>query len=328
MTSLIRATNVSKSFSNKEVVKDISFEVNRGEVVALLGPNGAGKSTTLRMLAGYLDADRGAVSILNVPMSRRSIRAKRFIGYLPESAPAYRENTVSEFLRFIARVRGMSGAEAERAVSRVIEMCFLHSVRRQLIETLSKGYQHRICLAQSLLSDPPVILFDEPTDGLDPNQKHELREMIRNMASEKAIILSTHILEEVEAFGNRVLVMSEGKIVADASPSSLRESSVKARRIHMVLGGLGKVDQDHWKSVFQFQVIRLEPTASGLSVDAQVKHLSEVGKALDALARCAIDSGARIVSLDCERGDMNEVFRRLTGHADHAHEPKRQDSRG
>ncbi|MEO0448383.1 MAG: ATP-binding cassette domain-containing protein, partial [Verrucomicrobiota bacterium] len=196
---MIEVKNLSKHFGPKVAVDGVSFAVEKGEVLGFLGPNGAGKSTTMRMITGYLPITAGSVSVAGVDITADEIAAKRQIGYLPESAPLYNDMSVSDFLGYTAEIRGMLGSEKEKAIDRVVELCFLQGVRRQSIDTLSKGYRHRTCLAQSLIHDPDVLILDEPTDGLDPNQKHEVRGLIRRMGEEKAIIFSTHILEEVEA---------------------------------------------------------------------------------------------------------------------------------
>lgn len=220
---MIEVKNLTKQFGHKTAVDDLSFSVEKGEVLGFLGPNGAGKSTTMRIITGFLPATRGAVEICGISVKDRPEDAKRRIGYLPESAPLYDDMTVTGFLKFCANIRGFKGAERKKAVDRVIETCFLQTVARQSIDTLSKGYRHRTCLAQALLHDPEVLVLDEPTDGLDPNQKHEVRNLISELGKEKTIIFSTHILEEVDASCTRAMIIDQGKIVAEGSPESLRK---------------------------------------------------------------------------------------------------------
>jgi ABC-2 type transport system ATP-binding protein len=219
---MIEVNNLTKQFGHKTAVDDLSFSVEKGEVLGFLGPNGAGKSTTMRIITGFLPATHGDVKICGIPVADQPEDAKRKIGYLPESAPLYADMTVVSFLRFCASIRGFTGLARKEAVDRVIETCFLQTVVHQSIDTLSKGYRHRTCLAQSLLHDPEVLVLDEPTDGLDPNQKHEVRKLIRELGKEKTIVFSTHILEEVDASCTRAMIIDQGKIVAEGSPESLR----------------------------------------------------------------------------------------------------------
>ena len=218
---MIEVTGLTKRFGPKAAVDDLSFSVKKGEVIGFLGPNGAGKSTTMRMVTGFLPVTAGEISICDISMIKNPEEAKRKIGYLPESAPLYNDMSVQGFLKFCASMRGLAGSTRREAVARSIETCFLESVYRQSIGTLSKGYRHRTCLAQSLLHDPEVLVLDEPTDGLDPNQKLEVRKLIKNLGKEKAILFSTHILEEVTAACTRAVIVDQGIIVADGTPKEL-----------------------------------------------------------------------------------------------------------
>ncbi len=234
---MIQADGLTKCFGNKRAVDGISFSVARGEVLGFLGPNGAGKSTTMRMITGFLPPSAGRVTVGGFDLMEKPIPAKRLIGYLPENAPAYTDMTVWGFLNFAAEIRGLRGAAKTKAVNRVVEMCFLESVRHQSIETLSKGYRHRTCFAQSIIHDPDVLVLDEPTDGLDPNQKHEVRGLIRRMGATKAIIFSTHILEEVDAVCTRAIIIDRGKIVANGTPAELRQKSETAGAVTLRVQG-------------------------------------------------------------------------------------------
>lgn len=218
---MIEVSGLTKHFGSKVAVDDLSFSVNKGEVLGFLGPNGAGKSTTMRMVTGFLPVTEGKIEICGISMTGRPKAAKRKIGYLPESAPLYNDMTVQGFLKFCASMRGLGGTSRREAVEKSIETCFLENVARQSIGTLSKGYRHRTCLAQSLLHDPEVLVLDEPTDGLDPNQKLEVRKLIKNLGKEKAILFSTHILEEVTAACTRAVIVDQGTIVADGTPEQL-----------------------------------------------------------------------------------------------------------
>jgi ABC-2 type transport system ATP-binding protein len=220
---MIEVKGLVKTFGSKRAVAGVSFRVNRGDVLGFLGPNGAGKSTTMKMLTGFLRPDAGTATVEGVDVTQDPVSVKTRLGYLPESAPAYPEMTVEEFLGFIAEVRGFrTAAERNEKIDRAITLTHLTSVRKQSIETLSKGYKQRVGFAQALLHDPSVLVLDEPTDGLDPNQKTEVRALIKSMAATKAVILSTHILEEVEAICTRVIIISQGRIVADETPAQLR----------------------------------------------------------------------------------------------------------
>ena len=227
---MIEVKGLIKTYGSKRAVDGVTFSVKRGDILGFLGPNGAGKSTTMKMITGFLRPDAGTATVDGIDVASDPVSVKRKLGYLPESAPAYPEMTVEEFLGFIAEVRGFRSAEARRAhVDRAINLTHLQPVRRQAIETLSKGFKQRVGFAQALLHDPPALVLDEPTDGLDPNQKNEVRSLIKNMAVEKAVILSTHILEEVEAICTRVIIISRGKVVADETPAKLQARQPGAR---------------------------------------------------------------------------------------------------
>jgi ABC-2 type transport system ATP-binding protein len=221
LTALIEIERLTKRFGAFTAVDDVSFTVSRGEVLGFLGPNGAGKSTTMRMLAGFMTPTAGTARICGEDVVDRPVAAKRHLGFLPEGAPTYPEMTVSGFLGFCGRARGFRGAELSDRVARAMGLTQLDGVRLQPVETLSKGFKRRVGLAAALLHDPPVLVLDEPTDGLDPNQKHEVRNLIRAMAAEKAIVISTHILEEVSAVCTRAIVIARGRVVADATPAEL-----------------------------------------------------------------------------------------------------------
>ncbi|TAJ91843.1 MAG: ATP-binding cassette domain-containing protein [Gammaproteobacteria bacterium] len=221
----IAVASLDKHYGPIHAVRKISFTVNHGEVLGFLGPNGAGKSTTMKMIAGFLSPDGGTVTVNGHDVVEDPVGVKASIGYLPEGAPAYGEMTVQRFLQFIAEIRGFKSQARDVRIAEIIRTINLESVRDQTIETLSKGYRRRVGLAQALLHDPDVLIMDEPTDGLDPNQKHEVRTLIRNMASDKAIIISTHILEEVDAVCTRAIIIAAGEILFDGTPEELRARS-------------------------------------------------------------------------------------------------------
>lgn len=227
---MIEVRNLVKNYGPKCAVNGVSFQVRRGDILGFLGPNGAGKSTTMKMITGFLRPSAGTALVDGHDVTREPVAVKRKVGYLPESAPAYGEMTVEEFLAFIAECRGYRDREAQaQQVNRAVALTHLEPVRRQSIETLSKGYKQRVGFAQALLHDPPVLVLDEPTDGLDPNQKNEVRALIKSMAAAKAVILSTHILEEVEAICTRVIIISQGRVVVDETPAAFQARQPGAR---------------------------------------------------------------------------------------------------
>ncbi|MCZ6565600.1 MAG: ABC transporter ATP-binding protein [Gammaproteobacteria bacterium] len=220
---MIKIEHLSKNFGHLVAVEDISFSVGSGEVLGFLGPNGAGKSTTMKMITGFLAPSSGEIEVCGFNVSEHPIDAKKRIGYLPEGAPSYPEMTPLQFLDFIAEIRGLSGQKKIERKKEVIELLHLDKVLHQSIETLSKGFKRRVGLAQAILHDPEILILDEPMDGLDPNQKHEVKELIKSIAPEKVIVISTHILEEVEAICTRAIIIADGKILVDDTPGGLRD---------------------------------------------------------------------------------------------------------
>ena len=226
---LIEIRGLTKRFGSFTAVDNVTFDVARGEVLGFLGPNGAGKSTTMRMLAGFMTPSAGTARICGHDVQTDSVAARKILGFLPEGAPTYPEMTVIGFLNFVAAIRGYGGGEKSDRVMHAIGLTSLQGVRLQPVETLSKGFKRRVGLAQALLHDPPVLVLDEPTDGLDPNQKHEVRTLIARMAAEKAIVISTHILEEVGAVCSRAIVIAHGRVVADETPAALAQRHPSGR---------------------------------------------------------------------------------------------------
>ena len=222
---MIEICNLTKKFGRFTAIDNLSFTVTEGEVLGFLGPNGAGKSTTMKVITGFLSASAGTVIVDGYDISKNPIEVKSLIGYLPEGAPCYGDMTTEAFLKFIARIRGYRGEEIVKRVQHVVDQVELQSVRLQTIETLSKGFRRRVGLAQAIMHDPKVLILDEPTDGLDPNQKHHVRALIKNLARDKIVIISTHILEEVTAVCSRAIIIAEGRIVADGTPAELESRS-------------------------------------------------------------------------------------------------------
>lgn len=227
--TLIEVKSLDKNFGAIHAVKNLSFSVRKGEVLGFLGPNGAGKSTTMKMITGFLEPTAGTVSVCGYDILEEPIQVKEKIGYLPEGAPSYGEMTVKNFLDFIADIRVMKGKEKENRVDEIIKKINLESVRNQTIDTLSKGFKRRVGVAQALMHDPEVLIMDEPTDGLDPNQKHEVRTLIKEMAEHKAIVISTHILEEVDAICTRAIIIASGELLFDGTPEELLAKSDSGR---------------------------------------------------------------------------------------------------
>jgi ABC-2 type transport system ATP-binding protein len=222
---MIEVKNLSKNFGTKKAVNNISFNVSKGEILGFLGPNGAGKSTSMRIITGFILPSDGAAIIGGADIVKNRLKAQAKIGYLPENAPVYPDMTVKGYLLFCAEIRGFKGHIKNKKVNEVIEKCFLEEVKNQSIYTLSKGFKQRVCFAQSIIHDPEYLILDEPTDGLDPNQKHEVRNMIKQMSANKAIILSTHILEEADSICTRAIIIANGKIAADDTPNNLKARS-------------------------------------------------------------------------------------------------------
>ena len=311
---MIKVDNLKKSFGAKRAVDGISFTVERGEVLGFLGPNGAGKSTTMRMVTGFIPPSEGKVSVGGFDMSEQPLPAKRLIGYLPENAPSYNDMTVHGFLSFAAEIRGMRGDAKKKAVHRVVEMCFLESVIHQSVDTLSKGYRHRTCFAQSIIHDPDVLVLDEPTDGLDPNQKHEVRSLIRRMGEKKAIIFSTHILEEVDAVCSRAIIIDRGRIVANGTPAELRMQSELAGAVTLKASGVtAEQAQEKLRSasgVKNVSIVQKLPDLAWLRVYPNNKDNRAVF-ARD-LATVASSQGWKVEELHTEEGRLDEVFRNIT----------------
>lgn len=307
---MIKVEDLKKMFGTKRAVDGISFSVARGEVLGFLGPNGAGKSTTMRMITGFIPPTSGKVSVGGHDVVEAPIAAKRLIGYLPENAPAYTDMTVHGFLGFAAEIRGLRGDAKKAAVNRAVEMCFLQSVLHQSVETLSKGYRHRTCFAQSIIHDPEVLVLDEPTDGLDPNQKHEIRTLIRRMGEKKAIIFSTHILEEVDAVCSRAIIIDRGRIVANGTPRELRGKSEWAGAVSLRVSGMAaNAVKDKLGQIRSAK--RVTATEDNSRILATVfPRTAGDGD----LAREVIEAtkGWAVEELHTEEGRLDEVFRSIT----------------
>ena len=311
MTALIEAEGLAKSFGKLRAVDGITLDVARGEVLGFLGPNGAGKSTTMRLITGFLEPDAGRARIAGFDVQDHPKDARKRLGYLPEGAPLYAEMTPKGLLRFVAELRGLRGDAIARAVGQAVERTGLGPVFEQTIETLSKGYKRRVGIAQAILNDPEVLIMDEPTDGLDPNQKHQVRQLITEMAKEKAIIVSTHILEEVEAVCTRAVVINKGRIVADGTAEDLM------RRVPY-----------HGAVALRVATDKVEALKAALATVAGVGNVETVSASDGHLVLRAIPkNGAGIVTdvasairqkslvveeIFVERGKLDDVFRQIT----------------
>ena len=311
---MIKVKNLTKAFGPKLAVNNVSFTVERGEVLGFLGPNGAGKSTSMRMITGFIPPTSGAVSIGGFDIVDNPIRAKRLIGYLPENAPAYSDMTVHGFLGFAAELRGLRGEAKTKAIHRAVEMCFLESVQHQSIDTLSKGFRHRTCFAQSIIHDPDVLILDEPTDGLDPNQKHEVRTLIKRMGERKAIVFSTHILEEVESTCTRAIIIDRGQIVANGAPAELKQRSDVAGAVLLRVVGVPTLTVTQrlalLPTVRKSTVLRDETAGGAIRIFPQPNcHNGDLARSV---SEVILKEGWRIEELHTEEGRLDEVFRSIT----------------
>jgi ABC-2 type transport system ATP-binding protein len=309
MDAMIDVRQLHRRFGPILAVDGVTFQVPRGEVLGFLGPNGAGKSTTMKMITGFLAPTSGTAIVCGHDIVADPIAAKRTIGYLPEGAPCYPDMTAASFLRFIARIRGFDGADARRVIELAIERTALHSVLAQPIETLSKGYKRRVGLAQALLHDPPVLILDEPTDGLDPNQKHEVRALINALAPEKAIIISTHLLEEVDAVCSRAIIIAQGRIVADGTPVELEARSRHHNAVRLVLARDDGIDA-------AAALMRLPGVASVEAFDDDGPGLMifpKNGRPIVAEVSDLVRTAQwPLQALTLERGRLDDVFRAMT----------------
>lgn len=317
--AMIVIDGLTKRFGPFTAVDHISFTVTRGEVLGFLGPNGAGKSTTMKMVTGFLSPSEGSVRVCGHDVVSDTLAAQRTIGYLPEGAPAYGDMTTRSFLKFISRIRRLSGSAADEAIAKAVAATELQGVLDQPIDTLSKGFRRRVGLAQAILHNPPVLIMDEPTDGLDPNQKYEVRKLIQRMAADKAIIISTHILEEVDAICSRALIIDRGRVVADGTPAELISRSRYHNAVTLTVGGQLTVNAAEMLKALP-GVVSMEVIPRGAETvftlftargTASESVTTEVGL-IDAVARVAREQNWSVRALYGEPGRLDEVFRALT----------------
>jgi ABC-2 type transport system ATP-binding protein len=306
---MITIKNLSKRYGDKLAVDDLTFSVAPGEVLGFLGANGAGKSTTMRMIAGFISPTAGQVSVCGHDIEKAPVEAKSCMGYLPEGAPSYGEMTVSEFLDFVADIRGLAGERRRERRSVVIDRLGLAPVIDQVVETLSKGFRRRVGLAQALIHDPQVLILDEPTDGLDPNQKHEVRRLINELSKDKLVIVSTHILEEVHEVCTRAIIIANGRIVADETPTALEARS----RYHHAVSLRFEKDAELAAALRE---IPLLPEVAAVESDARERRLTALPKpkanVLAAVSALIDKHDWDVPELHLESGRLDEVFRALT----------------
>ena len=306
---MIKAEALTKHYGSLTAVDGISFKVQPGEVLGFLGPNGAGKTTTMRMFAGFVEPTSGFAEICGFSVEQHPTEAKRCIGYLPEGAPSYGEMTPRSFLDFIASIREIPMHKRRERMIDVVDRLNLGPVLDQSIETLSKGFKRRVGIAQAIIHDPPVLILDEPTDGLDPNQKHEVRELIQSMAADKIIVISTHILEEVDAVCNRAIIISDGRIVANETPDSLTKRSRFHNAVTLKLDRPSNVDEIA-------EELRKLPDVDHVEVNGDTRSLTAFPKPgeslLTQISDLADTKNWPLEQLHLESGRLDEVFRTIT----------------
>ena len=311
---MIDVLNLTKDFGDFRAVNNVSFSVERGQVLGFLGPNGAGKSTSMKMITGYLRPTSGTALINGIDICLEPLRAQQSMGYLPEGAPAWPDMTPRQFLDFVTRIRGLDKAAARNAARRAIDMTELHGVLDQPIDTLSKGFRRRVGLAQAIVHDPDILIMDEPTDGLDPNQKHQVRAAIREMARTKAIIISTHILEEVDAICTRAMIIDRGRVIVEGTPSALAARSAYNGAVVVTAGSdeaaplVAKLET--------LENVKVEREARGAETIFRILSADGSGEnptALFARVQALVDGQSdAIIGLALEAGRLDDVFRDLT----------------
>jgi len=305
-TSMIETRELCKYYGDLKAVDGISFKVEPGEVLGFLGPNGAGKSTTMKMIAGFLTPTGGSASVCGYDVQTQAIEAKRVLGYLPEGAPSYGEMTVAGFLDFIADIRGLQGELRRRRIDDAVGRLSLAGVMAQTIDTLSKGFRRRVGLAQAILHDPKVLVLDEPTDGLDPNQKHEVRALIQTMSRDKTIIVSTHILEEVHAVCSRAIIIAGGKVLADDTPQKLEARSRYHQAVTLSTDN-PKAAQELLARISDVAAVEVDPQ------DGRVTAFPRTGKAIfNAVTEALKQGNCSFSEIALEQGRLDEVFRQIT----------------
>ena len=308
---LINATNLKKSFDKFIAVDNINLKVDRGEVVGFLGPNGAGKSTTMKMLTGFLEPDDGEIFINGINLKSNPLKAKEYIGYLPEGAPSYSDMIVSDFLSFIGKMRGLSNKILSNRLDEMADQINLKEMWNRPVETLSKGFKRRVGIAQALIHDPDILILDEPTDGLDPNQKHEMRNLIRKISKNKAIVISTHILEEVEAVCSRAIIIANGKLLTNDTPQNLENKFLKKNTLSIkVSNQINSVVSKDIKSSIKYEEIKIQKLDKStytilVSDNKKVPNLNTVLKQIN-------KHKLNVTEASFQKINLEEIFRTIT----------------
>ena len=308
---LINAKNLKKSFDQFIAVDKINLQVDRGEVVGFLGPNGAGKSTTMKMLTGFLEPDDGEIFINGIDLKSNPLKAKEYIGYLPEGAPSYSDMLVSDFLSFIGKMRGLSNKKLSSRLEEMADQINLKEMWDRPVETLSKGFKRRVGIAQALIHDPDILILDEPTDGLDPNQKHEMRNLIKKISKNKAIVISTHILEEVEAVCSRAIIIANGKLLANDTPQNLENKFLNKHTLSIKISDkINDVVSKEIKASLQYEEIKIQKSDAStyiilVSDNKKVPNINTVLKEIN-------KHKLNVIEANFQKVNLEKIFRTIT----------------
>ena len=308
---LINAKNLKKSFDQFIAVDKINLQVDRGEVVGFLGPNGAGKSTTMKMLTGFLEPDDGEIFINGIDLKSNPLKAKEYIGYLPEGAPSYSDMLVSDFLSFIGKMRGLSNKKLSSRLEEMADQINLKEMWDRPVETLSKGFKRRVGIAQALIHDPDILILDEPTDGLDPNQKHEMRNLIKKISKNKAIVISTHILEEVEAVCSRAIIIDKGKLLANDTPQNLENKFLNKHTLSIKISDkINNVVSKEIKASLQYEEIKIQKSDAStyiilVSDNKKVPNINTVLKQIN-------KHKLNVIEANFQKVNLEKIFRTIT----------------
>ncbi len=308
---LINAKNLKKSFDEFIAVDTINLQVDRGEVVGFLGPNGAGKSTTMKMLTGFLEPDNGEIFINGIDLKSNPLKAKEYIGYLPEGAPSYSDMIVSDFLSFIGKMRGLTDKRLSNRLEEMAGQINLKEMWDRPVETLSKGFKRRVGIAQALIHDPDILILDEPTDGLDPNQKHEMRNLIKKISKNKAIVISTHILEEVEAVCSRAIIIANGKLLANDTPRNLENNFLNKHTLSIKISGkINNVISKEIKSSLKYEEIKIHKSDAStyIILVSDNKKLPNINTVLKQINKHKLN----VIEANFQKTSLEEIFRTIT----------------
>ena len=318
---MIEVQHLTKRYGDRTAVSDLSFSVARGEVVGFLGPNGAGKSTTLRMLTGFLEPSEGEVHIAGIDARKQPLQVKKSIGYMPEAVPLYGEMRVVEYLRYRAELKGVPRKDIARNVDKALELASVADVKTRIIGQLSKGYRQRVGIADALVSDPPLLILDEPTAGLDPNQIRQVRDLIRGLSSEKTVLLSTHILPEVEAICGRVIILDRGRLVSSGRPEELRSAGEGVRVLQLEARADGERLKAALATLSILRSTSVEPLGAAGIVRARLEvDAASLDSAAESVFRAVANAGIDLRELRREDASLEDVFARLTTHENKSHD--------